>query len=49
LKQHQCNIDGDFVGLWLVAVALMAALVMASVELWQWWVRQQSNKKTSIN
>jgi hypothetical protein len=29
----------------VAAVVLMAALAMASVEQWQWWVRQQSKKK----
>jgi hypothetical protein len=49
LKQQQCNISGGFGGQWVVAVALMAALTMALVEQWQWWVRQQSNTKMTIN
>jgi hypothetical protein len=49
LKQQQFNVDGGFGGQWVVAVALIAALAMALVEQWQQWVRQQSNKKTTIN
>jgi hypothetical protein len=49
LKQQRCNVSGGFGGQRVVAVALMAALTMALVEQWQWWVRQQSNKKMTIN
>jgi hypothetical protein len=50
LKHQQCNVGGHgFGGGRVVAVALVAALVMASAEQWQRWVRQQSNKKTTIN
>jgi hypothetical protein len=31
----------------VVAVALVAALAMASAEQWQQWVRQQSTKKNN--
>jgi hypothetical protein len=49
LKQQQCNVGGSF-GRWQVAaVALVTGFAMAPVEQWQWWVRQQSNKKTTIN
>ncbi len=32
----------------MAAVALVAALAMASAEQWQQWVRQTSTKKTTI-
>jgi hypothetical protein len=47
LKQQQCNVGGGFGGQRVATVALVAVLVMALVEQWQRWVRQQSNKKTT--
>jgi hypothetical protein len=49
LKRQQCNVGGGFGGRRVAAGALVAALAMALAEQWQWWVRQQSNKKTTIN
>jgi hypothetical protein len=49
LKQQQRDVGVNFGGRRVAAVALVAALVMVSVEQWQQWVRQQSTKKTTIN
>jgi hypothetical protein len=49
LRWQQCNIGGSFGRQRVAAVALVAALAMVLAEQWQWWVRQQSTKKTTIN
>jgi hypothetical protein len=36
LKRQQGNVGGGFGGRWVAAVALVAALAMASTEQWQW-------------
>jgi hypothetical protein len=45
LKQQQRDVGAGFDGQRVAAMALMAALAMASAEQWQRWVRQQSTKK----
>jgi hypothetical protein len=45
LEQQQCSIGDGFGGRQVAVVALVAVMVMALVEQWQRWVRQQSNKK----